>query len=197
MDGRRRGYSDPRRRPRGLDRPRRVRVDSAIEGFASAIIIWRFTGWRLHSKAAEQRAQKLVAIQFFLLAPYVGFEAMHKLVTSEQPSTSWLGMVLTASSVIGMPLLGIAKRRLAHQLGSPATKGEGNQNLLCAYLAGAVLTGLTSNALFGLWWLDPVAALFIAAVAVGEGCETWRGEGCCAGPELAPGGAACRAGCCD
>lgn len=171
-------------------------IDSAIEGLASAIIIWRFTGWRLHSEAAEQRAQKLVAIQFFLLAPYVGIEAVHRLVTGEQPSTSWLGMALTASSVIGMPLLGIAKRRLADQLGSAATKGEGNQNLLCAYLAGAVLVGLAGNALFGLWWLDPIAALFIAGVAVREGRETWRGEGCCAGPRLSPVGAHCDDDCC-
>ena len=171
-------------------------IDSAIEGFASAIIIWRFTGARLHSAAAEQRAQKLVAIQFFLLAPYVAFEAVHKLVTGEQPSTSWLGMALTASSVIGMPLLGVAKRRLASQLGSAATKGEGNQNLLCAYLAAAVLLGLAGNAAFGLWWLDPVAALFIAGVAVREGIHTWRGEGCCAGPELTPAGAACHDDCC-
>jgi divalent metal cation (Fe/Co/Zn/Cd) transporter len=172
-------------------------IDSAIEGFASAIIIWRFTGWRLHSEAAEQRAQKLVAIQFFLLAPYVGFEAMHKLITGEQPSTSWLGMALTASSLIGMPLLGIAKRRLADQLGSGATKGEGNQNLLCAYLAGAVLVGLAGNALFGLWWLDPIAALFIAGVAVREGRQTWLGDGCCTGPKLPPTGVRCAEGCCD
>jgi len=172
-------------------------IDSAIEGFASAIIIWRFTGIRLHSEAAEQRAQKLVAIQFFLLAPYVAFEALHKLITGEHPSTSWLGMALTASSVIGMPLLGVAKRRLADQLGSAATRGEGNQNLLCAYLAAAVLVGLAGNALFGLWWLDPVAALFIAGVAVREGRETWRGEGCCAGPELSPSGAHCTDDCCS
>jgi divalent metal cation (Fe/Co/Zn/Cd) transporter len=171
-------------------------IDSAIEGFASAIIVWRFTGWRLHSEAAEQRAQKLVAIQFFLLAPYVSFEAVQKLVTGEHPSTSWLGMALTASSVVGMPLLGIAKRRLADQLGSAATKGEGNQNLLCAYLAAAVLVGLAGNALFGLWWLDPVAALFIAGVAVREGRETWRGEGCCAAPELSPAGEQCTDDCC-
>jgi divalent metal cation (Fe/Co/Zn/Cd) transporter len=172
-------------------------IDSAIEGFASAIIIWRFTGWRLHSEAAEQRAQKLVAIQFFLLAPYVTIEAVHKLVSGEQPSTSWLGMALTASSVIGMPLLGVAKRRLADQLGSPATRGEGNQNLLCAYLAAAVLVGLAGNALFGLWWLDPIAALFIAGVALREGRETWRGEGCCAAPALSPAAAHCADGCCD
>ena len=171
-------------------------IDSAIEGFASAIIVWRFTGSRLHSHAAEERAQKLVAIQFFLLAPYVSIEAIHKLLSGEHPSTSWLGMALTASSVIGMPLLGMAKVRLAHQLGSAATKGEGNQNLLCAYLAAAVLAGLAANALFGAWWLDPVAALFIAVVAVREGLETWRGEGCCAAPELTPSGAGCSEDCC-
>jgi divalent metal cation (Fe/Co/Zn/Cd) transporter len=154
-------------------------IDSAIEGFASLVIVWRFTGWRLLSEHAERRAQKLVAVQFFLLAPYVAIEAVHKLVTGEQPATSWLGVVLTATSLVGMPVLGIAKRRLADQLGSVATRGEGAQNLLCAYLAGAVLVGLLGNAFFGLWWLDPAAALLIAAVAVREGRESWRGEGCC------------------
>ena len=155
-------------------------LDSAIEGFASLVIVWRFTGGRLLSHAAEERAQKLVAIQFFLLAPYVTFEAVRTLVTGEEPQASWLGIALVTSSVIGMPFLGIAKRRLADTLGSVATRGEGTQNLLCAYLAAAVLVGLLGNALFGLWWLDPAAALVVAAVAVKEGRETWRGEGCCA-----------------
>ncbi|MGH3117984.1 MAG: cation transporter [Gaiellales bacterium] len=154
-------------------------LDSAIEGFASLVIVWRFTGWRLLSHAAEERAQKLVAIQFFLLAPYVAFEAIHKLWTGEQPETSWLGIALVTSSVIGMPYLGLAKRRLADKLGSVATRGEGTQNLLCAYLASAVLVGLLGNALLGLWWLDPAAALVVSAVAVKEGRESWRGEGCC------------------
>jgi divalent metal cation (Fe/Co/Zn/Cd) transporter len=156
-------------------------LDSAIEGFASLVIVWRFTGWRLLSHRAEERAQKLVAIQFFLLAPYVAFEAVHKLVAGEQPQTSWLGIALVTSSLIGMPYLGIAKRRLADKLGSVATRGEGTQNLLCAYLAAAVLVGLLGNTLFGLWWLDPAAALVVAAVAIKEGRESWRGEGCCAG----------------
>lgn len=155
-------------------------IDSAIEGVASLVIVWRFTGSRLLSHAAEDRAQKLVAIQFFLLAPYVAAEAVHKLISAEQPDTSWLGVGLVASSVVGMPILGIAKRRLADTLGSVATRGEGTQNLLCAYLAAAVLVGLLGNALFDLWWLDPLAALVIAAVAVKEGRESWRGEGCCA-----------------
>jgi len=155
-------------------------LDSFIEGFASLVIVWRFTGSRLLSHAAEERAQKLVAVQFFLLAPYVAFEAIHKLLTGAQPETSWLGIALVTSSVIGMPFLGIAKRRLADKLGSVATRGEGTQNLLCAYLAAAVLVSLLGNALFGFWWLDPAAALFVAAVAVKEGRESWRGEGCCA-----------------
>lgn len=154
-------------------------IDSAIEGFASLVIVWRFTGSRLHSRTAEDRAQKLVAIQFFLLAPYVAYEAIDKLLAREHPDVSWVGIALVTSSIIGMPLLGIAKRRLAGTLGSVATRGEGTQNLLCAYLAAAVLVGLLSNALFGLWWLDPVAALVVAAVAVREGIQSWLGEGCC------------------
>lgn len=155
-------------------------IDSAIEGVASLVIVWRFTGARLLSHAAEERAQKLVAIQFFLLAPYVGAEAIHKLVTGERPETSWIGIALVATSLFAMPALGISKRRLADQLGSVATRGEGTQNLLCAYLAGAVLIGLLGNALLGLWWLDPVAALAVAAIAVREGIGSWRGQGCCA-----------------
>ncbi|MBK5231621.1 MAG: cation transporter [Thermoleophilia bacterium] len=156
-------------------------IDSAIEGFASVIIIWRFTGGRTFSDEAETRAQKLVAIQFFLLAPYVGFESIKALLTGEHPDVSWLGIALSASSLIAMPYLGIAKQRLADQLGSAATKGEGRQNMLCAYLAGALLVGLLGNALFGAWWLDPAVGLLIAAVAVKEGLDAWRGEGCCVG----------------
>lgn len=155
-------------------------IDSAIEGFASLVIVWRFTGVRLLSHAAEERAQKLVAVQFFLLAPYVAAEAVHKLVVTAHPETSWLGIGLVSSSLVGMPFLGLAKRRLADRLGSVATRGEGTQNLLCAYLAAAVLAGLLGNTLLGLWWLDPTAALVVAGVALREGRASWRGEGCCA-----------------
>ena len=84
-----------------------------------------------------------------------------------------------------MPMLGIAKQRLADQLGSAATKGEGRQNMLCAYLAGALLLGLLGNALVGAWWLDPTVGVLIATVAVKEGREAWRGEGCCVADPLA------------
>jgi divalent metal cation (Fe/Co/Zn/Cd) transporter len=171
-------------------------IDSAIEGVASVVIIWRFTGSRMLSRAAEERAQKLVAIQFFLLAPYVVYEATGHLVGGEHPEVSPLGMALTATSVIGMPLLGVAKQRVARRLGSQATHGEGTQNLLCAYLAAAVFLGLAGNALLGAWWLDPIAALAIAGIAVREGFETWRGEGCCAGPALDPPGGVGADSCC-
>jgi divalent metal cation (Fe/Co/Zn/Cd) transporter len=155
-------------------------IQSFTEGLASLVIVWLFSGTRVHSTTAEGRAQKFVAIQFFLLVPFVGYEAIGKLVTGERAGTSWLGIGLVVSSLIGMPLLGIAKRRLAEQLGSVATRGEGTQNLLCAYLAGAVLIGLLGNALLGWWWLDPIAALVIAAVAIREGRDSWQGKGCCA-----------------
>jgi divalent metal cation (Fe/Co/Zn/Cd) transporter len=155
-------------------------LDSVIEGVASVIIIWRFTGTRVFSHTAEERAQKLVAVQFFLLAPYVGFESVKTLVAGEHADASWVGIGLAVGSVILMPLLGIAKQRLADQLGSAATAGEGRQNMLCAYLAGALLVGLLGNALVGAWWLDPTVGLLIATVAVREGREAWRGEACCA-----------------
>ena len=153
-------------------------IDSAIEGLASVVIIWRFWGARALSEAAERRAQKLVAVQFFILAPYVGVEAVRALLTGHEADVTWLGIGLTLGSAIFMPLFGVAKRRVGQQLGSSATVSEGAQNLLCAYLAVAVLAGLVGNAVAGWWWLDPVAALFIAYVAVKEGREAWRGEGC-------------------
>ena len=149
------------------------------------IIIWRFTGQRVFSQRAEDRAQKLVAIQFFVLAPYVAFESIKALITAEHPDVSWIGIGLAAASATIMPVLGVAKQRLAEQLGSPATKGEGRQNMLCAYLAGALLVGLLGNALVGAWWLDPAVGLLIAGVAVDEGLEAWGGEGCgCASSPL-------------
>jgi divalent metal cation (Fe/Co/Zn/Cd) transporter len=169
-------------------------LDSAIEGFASVIIIWRFTGARVTSAAAERRAQQLVALQFFVLAPYVAVESVRTLADGARPEVSVLGMALALWSLVTMPLLGIAKQRIAEQIGSAATKGEGRQNMLCAYLAGALLIGLAGNAIAGAWWLDPVVGLLIAAVAVKEGVDAWRGEGCCVASPLD--GYACDDDCC-
>jgi divalent metal cation (Fe/Co/Zn/Cd) transporter len=96
-----------------------------------------------------------------------------------------VGILLALGSLIFMPILGIAKQRIADRLGSAATKGEGRQNMLCAYLAGALLIGLLGNSVAGAWWLDPVVGLLIAAVAIKEGVEAWKGEGCCVSDPLA------------
>ncbi|MGH3136372.1 MAG: cation diffusion facilitator family transporter [Gaiellaceae bacterium] len=154
-------------------------IDSAIEGMASVVIIWRFWGSRALSETAERRAQKLVAVQFFILAPYVAVEAVRALVTGSEPETSWLGIALTVTSAALMPVFGVAKRRVGERLGSAATAAEGTQNMLCAYLSLAVLAGLLGNTILGWWWLDPLAALFIAYVALREGRESWRGDDCC------------------
>jgi divalent metal cation (Fe/Co/Zn/Cd) transporter len=156
-------------------------IDSAIEGFASVVIVWRFTGWRTLSEHAEARAQKLVAVQFFILAPYVGVESVRALVNGSHAEESIVGIALAASSVVVMPLLGRAKQRIGSRIASSATASEGKQNLLCAYLAAALLVGLLGNALFGAWWLDPVVGLLIAALAIREGREAWRGDACCHG----------------
>jgi len=153
-------------------------IDSAIEGLASVIVIWRFTGQRRLSEHSELRAQKAVAISFFLLAPYIAQDAIRALVAGDHASTSWVGIGLSVSSIVVMPLLGGAKQRIGERLGSGATASEGAQNLLCAYMAAGVLVGLAANAALGWWWLDPVIALVIAGIAVREGREAWAGEGC-------------------
>lgn len=153
-------------------------LDSGIEAMASIIVIWRFTGTRLASTTSEQRAQRLVALSFYLLAPYIAAEAIRALVTGERAETSTVGLALTAATAILEPALGMAKRRIGARLGSPATAGEGTQNLLCAYLALAVFAGLAANTLFGAWWLDGVVALGIAVWAVIEGRRAWAGKSC-------------------
>jgi divalent metal cation (Fe/Co/Zn/Cd) transporter len=157
-------------------------IDSAIEGLASVIVIWRFSGSRRLSDAAEDRAQKAVAVSFFLLAPYVAQDAIRTLLAGDHADTSWVGIALAISSMVVMPVLGRAKQRVGERLGSGATAGEGTQNMLCAYLAAGVLVGLAANAAAGLWWLDPTIALGIAALAVREGIDAWRGEGCACCP---------------
>jgi divalent metal cation (Fe/Co/Zn/Cd) transporter len=160
-------------------------LDSGIEALASIIVIWRFTGSRLAGALSERRAQKLVALSFYLLAPYIAVEGVLGLAGGDRPETSVVGIVLTSGTFLLEPPLGMAKRRLGHLLGSTATAGEGTQNLLCAYLAGAVFVGLLANTVLGWWWLDGTVALIISVWAVREGRNTWRGDrcGCSCGPE--------------
>lgn len=155
-------------------------IGSAIEGAAAVIVIWRFTGSRVYSPTAERRAGRAVAASLFLLAAYIAVAAVRSLASGEHPSMSVLGIAITGSSVVLMPALGIGKRRLGHQLGSDATAGEGTQNLLCAAQGAAVLLAFAANAVVEAWWADGTAALVLAAFALKEGRDAWRGEDCCA-----------------
>jgi divalent metal cation (Fe/Co/Zn/Cd) transporter len=155
-------------------------LGSAVEGLASLIVVWRFTGERTLSDTAERRAQQGVAVSFWLLAPYVTVESAHDLASGHRAEITVLGMVLAASSLLVMPIIGYAKQRLGARLGSGATAGEGIQNYLCAAQAGAVLLSLAVTASWtGGWWFDPVIGLAIAAWSVWEGIEAWRGDDCC------------------
>jgi divalent metal cation (Fe/Co/Zn/Cd) transporter len=154
-------------------------ADSLIEAAAGFIVVWLFTGARLRSPGAERRAQQLIAVSFFLLAAYVAVEATRTLVAGDHPEASWVGIALASVTAPTMPLLARAKRRVGDELQSSATVKEGAQNMVCAYLSIALLVGLLANAVAGWWWADPAAALVIAAVALREGRQTWRGEGCC------------------
>src|SRR6266496_4115812 len=154
-------------------------ADSLIESLAGLVVLWLFTGARLGSHNAERRAQQLVAVSFFVLAAYVGVESLRSLIGGHEPAASWVGIGLAAFTATTMPLLAAWKRRVGRKLNSSAAVKEASQAQLCAYLSIALLIGLGANALFGLWWMDPAAALVIAAVAVKEGRESWRGDGCC------------------
>jgi divalent metal cation (Fe/Co/Zn/Cd) transporter len=155
-------------------------LGSAVEGLASVIVVWRFTGSRTLSETAERRAQRGVAVSFWLLAPYIAVESVRDLIVGHHPEATVTGMVLTAVALLVMPLLGRAKHKLAARLGSAATAGEGTQNFLCAAQAAAVLLGLAVTAAWpATWWLDPAIGLGIAAVAVREGNGSWRGDDCC------------------
>ncbi|MDV6979295.1 cation transporter [Mycobacterium intracellulare] len=155
-------------------------LGSAVEGLASLIVVWRFTGSRTLSETSERTAQRAVAISFWLLAPYVAAESMRDLLGDHRSETTVIGMVLTAAALLQMPLLGRAKHKLATKLGSAATAGEGTQNYLCALQAAAVLIELAITSTWsGSPWLDPIIGLGIAVVAVGQGRRAWQGDDCC------------------
>lgn len=155
-------------------------ASSFVEALASLIVVWRFTGHRTLSAGSEARAQRWVAASFFLLAPYFVVEAIRKLISGEGAETNALAIAITASAIVLMPLLGWAKLRLGRQLDSGATSGEGIQNLMCAVSAATALVAMI-GAGAGLAFLDPVAALVIAGIALKEGRDGWRGaDSCCA-----------------
>ncbi len=156
-------------------------ASSFVEGLASIIVIWRFTGSRTLSERSERAAQRLVAGSFLLLVPFFVYEATRRLIVGSDTTSSTLGIAVTASAIVLMPLLGYAKLKLGQRLGSRATAGEGIQNLMCAAQAAAALIALV-GASAGLTVIDPIAALVVAAIAATESVQLWRGEhdDCCA-----------------
>lgn len=155
-------------------------ASSFVEGLASMIVIWRFTGARTMSEGSERIAQRLVAGTFLLLVPFFVYEAIRRLVDGSDTTTSILGTAVTASAIVLMPGLGRAKLKLGQRLGSSATAGEGVQNLMCALQAVAALIALL-GASAGISVIDPIAALIVAAIAVKESTGLWRGDAddCC------------------
>lgn len=152
-------------------------VDSVIESTSGAILLWRLRDGE-RGEQRERLALRLVGVSFLLLAAYVAFDAVQSLVRREPPEASYLGIGIAALSLIVMPLLARAKRRVAAQLNSRALKADSRQTDLCAYLSAILLGGLILNALFGWWWADPVAALVMLPIIVREGREALRGERC-------------------
>jgi divalent metal cation (Fe/Co/Zn/Cd) transporter len=129
-------------------------------------------------------ALKLVGISLLALAAYVAIDAAKGLILKDHPGESLIGIILAAVSLVVMPLLAWAKRRVAARLSSRALVADSHQTDICAYLSAILLSGLGLNALFGWWWADPVAALVMVPVIVKEGLEALRGEAC----EDCPGG---------
>jgi predicted Co/Zn/Cd cation transporter (cation efflux family) len=153
-------------------------LDSVIEVSSAAAVAWQFSG--RDPKSREQRALRLIAVAFFALAAFVTVGAVRSLLGAGEAEHSTVGIVLAAVSLAVMPFLSLAQRRAGRELGSRSAVADSRQTLLCTYLSGILLLGLVLNSTLGWSWADPAAALVIAAVAVKEGLDAWKGEGCCA-----------------
>lgn len=159
-------------------------VDSYVEVFAGAVVIWRLAKERhgdAVSAAAERTAVRLIALTFLALAAGVAAESTRKLITGTEPDESMFGIGLAIVSLVVMPALAAAKRRVGHRLDSRAVTADAAETMLCVWLSAVVLAGLALNALLGWWWADPLAGFGIVYVAAREGVGHWRGEldDCC------------------
>jgi len=151
-------------------------LDSVIEVLSAAAVAWQFT--RKDPERWEKPTLRVIAVSFFLLAAYVTVSAVLSLAGVTEPEHSTVGLVLTALSVVVMPMVSLLERRAGRELGSATAVADSKQTLICAYLSVAVLAGLALNSIFGWAWADSVAALFIAAFAIREGIEAWQGDTC-------------------
>lgn len=156
-------------------------LDSFVEVASGTALLWRLQ--QDADFASRQRAERLtlriVGLCFLLLSAYVAYESVTSLITRHAPQKSPVGIAIASASLVAMPLLSRAKRRIGAGLGSAAMAADARQTDFCAYLAGILLGGLLLNALFGLWWADPVAGLIMAPIIVKEGIAGLRGRSCC------------------
>ena len=148
-------------------------LDSAIEVLAAGILVWRLRHSGSPDEETKREKQALfgVGVTFFLLAGYILYEAGGSLYRREAPESSWIGIALAVASLIVMPVLGLAKRKIARAMGSRALEADALETLICAYLSFALLVGLVLNAALGWWWADPAAALAMVGFIVKEGWE--------------------------
>ena len=165
-------------------------LDSFIEVSSALVVMWQFRSKVPESR--ERQALRLIALSFFALAAWIGVDAVRSLIGAAVAQPSPVGIGLAAASLMVMPLLVWAKRRTGRQLGSATVMADSMQTMLCTYLSAVLLVGLVVNAGVGWSWADPVAGLIIAAVAIREGVQAWRGEHCddCARPHGTANGAA-------
>jgi len=171
-------------------------LDSLVEMSSGLIILWQFR--HRMPETRERTALRAIAVSFFALAAYVTVESARSLLTGQGGETSRVGIIVAAVSLIIMPALSWAQRRTGRQLGSATVVADSKQTLLCTYLSAVLLIGLLLNATLGWWWADPLVGLVIAALAIREGRDAWRGEACTCIPSLGePTGAACDDGCDD
>ncbi len=155
-------------------------VDSFIEVTSGAALLWRMSADAdvQRRETNEKRALRIVGLCFVGLAAYIGFESLSDLVRKHAPERSLPGVALACLSLVVMPLLSRAKRKVGNALGSSAMNADAKQAEFCAYLSAILLIGLLLNALFRLWWADPVAALVMAPIVANEGIQRLRGRTC-------------------
>jgi divalent metal cation (Fe/Co/Zn/Cd) transporter len=173
-------------------------LDSVVEVSSGLIILWQFRHPMPESR--ERRALRLIAVSFFALAAYVTFDSLRTLLGSGEARPSSLGIGTAAASLAIMPALSWAQRRTGRELRSGSVVADSKQTLLCTYLSAVLLGGLVLNATLGWHWADPAAALVIAAVAIKEGADAWKGDSCCPpspSNELVDGGVTVEPGCAD
>lgn len=153
-------------------------LDSAVEVSASVVLAWRLAQERRGgcSQAFDRTAQRAIAGCFVALGAYVGAMSVGDLMAHRGPEAAPVGLFLASLSLCVMPFLARAKRRLAPELGSRAQEAEARQTSLCAVMSAVLLVGLASNAALGWWWADPLAALAIGVLALGEALRTWRAD---------------------